>query len=443
MKRYQSMLAVAFLLWGISLAHDLYAATVILNPTEDTWIYQYAPDTNYGSSEGIASDIQYMSPRGYALLKFDVSSLSGKTIQGAVLHLYQYNGGGYGNGPTALLYNSNNSWAGGTVTWNNFVAGTQTFLVQNSDGGSYRGPSAWAFSWNPGWGNIISLMIGENSSGDQSHNWYAKEYTGTEGFVPYLEVTISEKIGIGVFRPSTGMWYLDVTANNVWDGCGNDGCYFFGTTGDIPIAGDWNNDGVTEIGVFRPSTGMWYLDQNGNDAWSGCGTDSCIHFGMSGDLPVAGDWNNGGPGKVGVFRPSTGMWYLDYNSNGQWDGCGTDSCIHFGMSGDLPVAGDWNGDGKSKVGVFRPSTGMWYLDFNGNGQWDGCGTDKCINFGVSGDQPVAGDWNGSGTAKVGVFRTRTGMWYVDLNGNGAWDGCSVDRCYNFGTAGDIAVTGSW
>jgi hypothetical protein len=188
---------------------------------------------------------------------------------------------------------------------------------------------------------------------------------------------------------------------------------------------------------------MWYLDQNGNDQWSGCGTDSCIHFGMSGDLPVAGDWNNSGPAKVGVFRPSTGMWYLESNGNGRWDGCETDSCFHFGVTGDLPIAGDWNGDGKSKVGVFRPSTGMWYLDSNGNGQWDGCGTDSCIRFGMSGDQPVAGDWNGSSTAKVGVFRPSTGWWYVDLNGNGAWDGCSVDGCYYFGTTGDVAIAGSW
>ena len=258
-----------------------------------------------------------------------------------------------------------------------------------------------------------------------------------------VQITESNSSRIGVFRASTGKWYLDLNGNDHWDGCAIDGCYTFGMNGDLPVAGDWNNDGVSEVGTFRPGTGMWYLDLNGNDQWSGCGTDSCIHFGMSGDLPVAGDWNNSGPAKVGVFRPTTGMWYLDYNGNGQWDGCGTDRCINFGMSGDQPVSGDWDGSGSGKVGVFRPSTGWWYLDYNGNGQWDGCGTDRCINFGMSGDQPVSGDWDGSGTAKVGVFRPSTGRWYVDLNGNGQWDGCSVDGCYYFGTAGDIAVTGSW
>jgi hypothetical protein len=169
---------------------DLHADTIILNPTGDTVIDANYPDSPNGSLTFMASSISNMNPKDYALLKFDVSSiLSGQTIQSAVLHLYQYDGGGYGQGPTALLYSSNISWDESTVTWNNSsLLGTLTFLVQNDDGGSHRGSSTWAFSWNSGWGNIIALVIGENSSGDQSHAWYTKEYTGTEGFVPYLEI---------------------------------------------------------------------------------------------------------------------------------------------------------------------------------------------------------------------------------------------------------------
>ena len=87
------------------------------------------------------------------------------------------------------------------------------------------------------------------------------------------------------------------------------------------------------------------------------GTDKTVYFGTTGDLPVAADWNNDSSSDVGVFRPSNGNWYLDYNNNGV-----TDKSFHFGTSGDIPVAGDWNNDGTADAGVFRPSHGNWYLE---------------------------------------------------------------------------------
>ncbi len=86
-----------------------------------------------------------------------------------------------------------------------------------------------------------------------------------------------------------------------------------------------------------------------------------------------------------------GWWYLDYNGNGVWDGCATDKCVALGSTGDTVVSGDWNGDGKKKAGVYR--SGWWYLDYNGNGVWDGCATDKCVANGLpSGDKVVVGRW---------------------------------------------------
>jgi hypothetical protein len=95
----------------------------------------------------------------------------------------------------------------------------------------------------------------------------------------------------------------------------------------------------------------------------------------------------------------------------------------------------------SKIGVFR--NGAWYRDLNGNGVWDGCGTDGCYtSFGLPTDVPVIGDWTGTGTAKIGVFRE--GQWFLDLNGNGAWDGCGTDGCFpSFGFQTDLPITGSW
>jgi hypothetical protein len=82
-----------------------------------------------------------------------------------------------------------------------------------------------------------------------------------------------------------------------------------------------------------------------------------------------------------------------------------------GTAGDLPVAGDWSGKGTAKVGLFRPSTGEWFLDLDGNGQSYNCNLDKCLTFGAAGDIPVVGDWTGTGIANIGVYRPGTGEWF--------------------------------
>ena len=180
---------------------------------------------------------------------------------------------------------------------------------------------------------------------------------GQQGATPVVKENINDQINIGTFR-------AQVTAT---------------------VGGQL----VTKLGV-------WRFDTDGDGAVDNCAVDECIEgFGnSSSDLPVIGDWNNNGFEKIGFFRSTTGQWYLDLNDNGQWDGSGTDRLIaSFGISGDLPVAGDWAGTGGSQIGVFRPTTGEWFLDLNGNGSWDGCEIDICIGqFGQPGDFPVIGKW---------------------------------------------------
>jgi hypothetical protein len=209
-----------------------------------------------------------------------------------------------------------------------------------------------------------------------------------------IQGTTSARAQIGLFR--AGSWYIDRDATFGWSGCGPDGCYLYGAAGDTEVTGDWDGGGLVGMGVFR--NGNWYLDYNGDGRWSGCGTtattDRCYTYGMAGDIPVVGDWSGDGVSKIGLFR--NGNWYLDYNGDAQWSGCGTtagtDRCYSYGMAGDMPVVGNWNGEGVVKIGVFR--NGMWYLDYKGTNIWIGCGApaeggkDACVPFGMSGDRPV-------------------------------------------------------
>jgi hypothetical protein len=245
----------------------------------------------------------------------------------------------------------------------------------------------------------------------------------------------------GVFR--NGAWYLDANANGKWDP-GVDitvPAGSFGLSTDIPITGDWNGDGITEIGVFR--NGNWYLDANGSRTWNaGDITIPAGAFGNRNDIPVTGDWNGDGITEIGVFR--NGAWYLDANGNGKWDP-GVDITVpagSFGLSTDTPITGDWNGDGITEIGVFR--NGNWYLDANGSRTWNaGDITIPAGAFGNRNDIPITGDSNGDGITNIGVFRN--GAWYVDDNGNGQWDP-GVDIALpvgSFGLSNDKPITGVW
>ena len=91
----------------------------------------------------------------------------------------------------------------------------------------------------------------------------------------------------------------------------------------------------------------------------------------------------------------------------------------------------------SKMGVIRNNK-TWILDANGDGAY-GNG-DIVYNFGTVGDVYVTGDWNGDGTPKIGVVRNNN-TWLLDASGDGKWG--PGDFKYTFGKAGDRYVSGDW
>jgi Beta-propeller repeat len=186
-------------------------------------------------------------------------------------------------------------------------------------------------------------------------------------------------------------------------------------------------DAVLWGGVYR--AGHWIPNSSASpDVW----------FGNPGDIPVLGDWNHSGKLKIGVYR-SNGQWFVDYNGNYQWDGPSIDRQTGFGMPGDIPVVGDWDGSGWLRIGVYR--NGQWLVDWNGNFAWDGEPVDRSFWFGLPGDIPVVGDWDGTGRLRIGVYRQ--GQWFVDINGNKGWDGAGIDASFWYGIGGQLPVIGDW
>jgi hypothetical protein len=216
----------------------------------------------------------------------------------------------------------------------------------------------------------------------------------------------STKDNIGVMRG--GKWYLDSNGNGIWDPRSDDLYCRFGQPGDLPVKGRISEDKdskTDQIGFMRGR--RWRLDKNNDHGWDKCNVDQCYTFGDPGDTPVMGDWNGDGKDEIGVFR--AGEWYLDYNGNGVLDTCGVDLCYFFGSDWEdessLPVVGNWSGEDKrDKIGVKIGN--IWYLDYNGNGKRDVDPKDRKYTFGKPLDIPVVGDWNGDGKDEIGVVRMK-------------------------------------
>lgn len=187
----------------------------------------------------------------------------------------------------------------------------------------------------------------------------------------------------------------------------------WGTSEMRPVTGDWDGNGTETVGQFAPSAAYWFLSNSNTIPSSqmitcgGCGYTAW--WGTSSMLPIAGDWDGDGKDSVGLYNPSTAAWYLGnsvtapgstliqpYPSAGYTAIWGTPSM--------LPFAGDWDGDGRDSIGLYNPSTAAWYL------------TNEVLNpaaslipaypgathtaiWGTPAMKPVAGNWNGN---SVGV-----------------------------------------
>jgi serine-aspartate repeat-containing protein C/D/E len=171
--------------------------------------------------------------------------------------------------------------------------------------------------------------------------------------------------------------------------------------------------------------------------WDRHGDLLLLFGGEPGDVPVVGDWNGDGRDKIGIFRQGF-LWLLDVNGDGEFTE-GKDPAFPFGgVPGDQPVVGHWNGKKISQVGIYRQ--GEWLLDQDGDRKLTPA--DPIYHFGgLPNDVAAPGDWIGDGRSRLGIYRQ--GLWILDENGNGKFDAGS-DRIFSFGgLAGDRPIAAKW
>ena len=138
--------------------------------------------------------------------------------------------------------------------------------------------------------------------------------------------------------------------------------------------------------------------------------------------PVA-DFDGDGKTDLSTYSPSTGNWQIETSSNS------ASSSISWGNSTDVMVPGDYDGDGKSDIAVWRPSNGTWYIYGSTAGV-------QIAQFGVSGDVPVAADYDADGKTDIAVWRPATGDWYIYRSSLGV-------MIVHWGLPGDKVFTGDY
>ena len=221
------------------------------------------------------------------------------------------------------------------------------------------------------------------------------------------------KTDLAVFQPLEGNWYIQrstagFTALN------------WGLSGDKLVPGDYDGDGKADTAIFRPNnnkvnTDFYILNSNGF-------TLTGFSWGLVGDIPVVSDYDNDNKADAAIYRPSEGNWYIRRSTNG-----GATIFNWGGQIGDVPVVGDFNGGGADYT-IRRGTT--WMTSFSGGGTQN-------VDFGTATDLLVPANYDGDTKDDIAVFRPSTGVWYIIRSSD------SVIITVPWGLSGDIPVPGDY
>ena len=176
-------------------------------------------------------------------------------------------------------------------------------------------------------------------------------------------------------------------------------------TGGRAAPADVDGDGITDLVVYRPATGTFWVDRS--DAGQ-----LAVPLGEPGDQPTIGDFDGDGRADLAVVTPGvgdrSGSWTIRSSADGSVRSVG------FGLAGDVAVPGDYDGDGADDVALYRPpaaetdadggddpDTATWYVRRSSPADPSQL---LVVPFGIAGDQPAPADYDGDGTVDLAVQR---------------------------------------
>ena len=225
----------------------------------------------------------------------------------------------------------------------------------------------------------------------------------------FVDFDGDRKTDVSIFRPSNGQWWIQKSSN------GQSSALEFGAGTDKIVPADYTGDGKTDIAVWRGSTGEWFILRSEDNSFYS------FPFGASGDIAAPADYDGDGKADPAIFR--SGTWYIQAST-------GSVQIKQFGIAGDIPQVGDYDADGKADLAIFRPSSGEWWINRSSAGI-------TAVAFGASSDKPVAADFTGDGKTDIAFFRQSEGNWYILRSEDSSY------YAFPFGASGDIVAPGDY
>ena len=232
-----------------------------------------------------------------------------------------------------------------------------------------------------------------------------------------------------VFRRSTGMWFTLLSGQ----GFRGSHSVAWGSGADVPIGGDFDGDGRTDRTVYRPATGTWNILRSS----SGFGTATTLQWGAAEDVALQGDLDGDGRADPVVWRPSSGTWFWLTSSSGYSAASSRSKQWGLGSLGDVPLLAEIDGDGRADLIVWRASTGTWYWLTSSSGYSYTASGARQWGSAAFGDVPLAGDVDGDGRGDLLVWRPGSGMWFW-LKSSAAYQTAQYGSAV-WGTRGDLPL----
>ena len=331
----------------------------------------------------------------------------------------------YGGYTTAGAFSYGDTWAWNGESWSQLMASSPPG-IRDSFEMTYDVGRARSVVFGGYWSDVWEIV---------GSTWtYITTTDGPPSALPPPPVPDSDGDGISdlmVYRPSSGQWFLRKSASGY--SYSNAQTFAFGLSDDRPLAGDFDGDGRLDLALWRPSTGEWIIRYSTTEFTPG--SQAVYQWGLPGDIPLSADFDGDGRNDLVVYRPATGEWFVRFSSTSysysNW------VSYQWGLPGDIPMAADFDGDGKTDLAVFRPSTCEWFIRFSRSNY--SYSTWQRSGWGLPGDVPLAPvDFDGDRRADIAVWRPSTGEWFILYST--ANYAVSSWNAYQWGLPGDVPIT---